>query len=66
MYHKNQPVESLLRLPQVLKIIPVSKSTWWAGVKSGRFPKPVKLGPRTTCWRKSDIMKLVKEGECHG
>jgi len=30
---------------------PVSKSTWWAGVKSGRFPKPVKLGPRITAWR---------------
>jgi prophage regulatory protein len=66
MYHKNQPVDPLLRLPQVLKIIPVSRSTWWAGVKSGRFPKPIKLGPRTTCWRESDIMKLVKEGECHG
>lgn len=39
----------LLRLKMVLEIIPVSKSTWWAGVKSGRFPKPVKtLGGRIT------------------
>lgn len=66
MRHKNQPIDPLLRLPQVLKIVPVSKSTWWAGVKSGRFPKPIKLGPRTTCWRESDINKLVKEGGYHG
>jgi predicted DNA-binding transcriptional regulator AlpA len=41
--------------------IPVSKSTWWAGVKSGRFPKPVKLGPRTTAWRREDIHGLIEE-----
>lgn len=43
-------------------IIPVSKSTWWSGVKSGRFPKSVKLGPRTTCWRISDIKVLIANG----
>lgn len=43
-------------------LIDVSRSTWWAGVKSGRFPKPVKLGPRTTCWRGSDLLALVKHG----
>ena len=40
--------------------IPVSKSTWWAGVKSGRFPKPVKLGPRTTAWRVEDILAFIE------
>jgi prophage regulatory protein len=40
--------------------IPVSKSTWWAGVKSGRFPKPVKLGPRITAWRVEDIRALIE------
>jgi predicted DNA-binding transcriptional regulator AlpA len=40
--------------------IPVSKSTWWAGVKSGRFPKPVKLGPRITAWRIEDIRALIE------
>lgn len=40
-------------------IIPVSKSTWWSGVRSGRFPKPVKLGPRTTAWRVEDIHALI-------
>jgi prophage regulatory protein len=45
--------------PPIAPIIPVGKSTWWAGVKSGRFPKPVKLGPRTTAWRVNEIRKLI-------
>lgn len=53
------PKTGFLRLPEVLKLIPVSKSTWWAGVKSGRFPKSVKLGPRTTAWRAEDIQALI-------
>jgi prophage regulatory protein len=44
------------------RLIPVSRSTWWKGVKEGRFPQPVKLGPRTTCWRESDIAELLKHG----
>ena len=44
--------------PPVPAIIPVSKSAWWAGCKSGRYPKPVKLGPRTTAWRVEDIRNL--------
>ncbi|MCC0016714.1 MAG: AlpA family phage regulatory protein [Rhodobiaceae bacterium] len=48
--------------PPVTQIIPVSKSTWWAGVKSGRFLKPVKLGPRTTAWRVEDIRDLIANG----
>jgi predicted DNA-binding transcriptional regulator AlpA len=44
--------------PPVPAVIPVSKSTWWAGVKSGRFPRPVKLGSRITAWRVDDIRAL--------
>jgi prophage regulatory protein len=51
--------QSLLRLRQVLKLVPIAASTWWAGVRSGRYPKPVKLGPRTTAWRASDILELI-------
>jgi predicted DNA-binding transcriptional regulator AlpA len=40
----------------------VSKSTWWAGVKSGRYPASVKLGPRITAWRVEDIRKLIRTG----
>ena len=41
--------------------IPVGRSTWWEGVKTGRFPKPVKLGPRTTAWRVEDIRDLIEK-----
>jgi prophage regulatory protein len=41
--------------------IPVGRSTWWAGVRSSRFPKPVKLGPRTTVWKVDDIRDLIEK-----
>lgn len=53
------PVNGFMRLSAILRIIPIGKSTWWAGVKSGRFPRPVKLGPRTTAWRCEDVRELV-------
>lgn len=66
------PEIGYIRLPQIIgdpksdppqpAIIPVSKSTWWSGIKSGRYPKPVKLSERCTAWRVSDIRKLLKEG----
>lgn len=49
------------RLPQVLEIFPVSKSEWWLGCKEKRYPASIKLGPRTTAWRKSDILALVEK-----
>lgn len=52
---------AFLRLPQILNLIPIGKSTWWAGVKSGRFPKPVKLGPNITAWRAESIRNLIAE-----
>ena len=45
--------------PPIPSIIPVKKSCWWDGVKTGRFPKPVKLGPRVTAWRVEDIRALI-------
>ena len=56
------PVHGLLRLPQVLSMIPISKSAWWEGCRTGRYPKPVKLGPRTTVWRAEDIADRELEG----
>jgi len=55
------PEIGFLRLKQVLQIIPISKSHWWAGVKEGRFPQSIKLGARTTCWRVEDIRNLVEQ-----
>ncbi len=56
----NIPENAFLRLPQVLALIPISKSAWWAGCKTGQYPKPVKLGQRTTAWRSADIAALVE------
>lgn len=45
--------------PAIPPIYPVSKSTWWQGVRTGRYPKPVKLGERITAWRVEDIRALI-------
>ena len=42
----------------ILPIIPVSKSCWWAGIRSGKYPKGVKLSERCTAWRESDIRAI--------
>lgn len=62
------PESGFLRLPQIIgdtkrgipAVIPVSKSTWWEGCKTGKFPKPIKLGPRTTVWNVADIRGLIE------
>ena len=55
------PETGFLRLPQVLAVFPVSRSSWWAGVKEGKYPQPVKLSPRCTAWRAEDIRTLINE-----
>ncbi|SDX00825.1 helix-turn-helix transcriptional regulator [Litoreibacter albidus] len=62
------PTTGFVRLSQIIAPagpIPVSKSTWWQGVKEGRFPQPQKLGPRTTVWKAEDVRALF-EGEANG
>lgn len=66
------PVTGYVRLQQIIgnpkanppipAIIPVSKSTWWAGVATGRYPKAYKLGPRTTAWKVEEIRALIAHG----
>lgn len=67
--HDDLPHTGFLRLRSILApigpipvSIPVSKSTWWAGVRDGRFPKPTKLGARITVWRAEDIRALIEKG----
>lgn len=54
------PETGFLRLPEVLRLYPVSKSTWWSGIREGRYPHPVKLGERATAWRVEDIRALIE------
>ena len=63
------PETGFLRLRQILgdlksnppipPIIPISRSSWWAGVRCGRFPRQTKLGPRTSAWRVDEIRALI-------
>ena len=58
--------EKLLRLSQVLEIIPISRSAWWNGCREGKFPQPIKLGPKTTVWKLSEIQELLNRiGDQH-
>ena len=53
--------DALLRISQVLELIPISRSAWWQGCKSGKYPQPIKLGPKTTVWTASAIAKTLRE-----
>ena len=65
------PETGFLRLPHIIgdavanppipEVFPVSRSTWWAGVKSGRYPPGVKIGPRCTAWKVEDIRALIEK-----
>lgn len=61
--HSDLDEFAFMRLPEILKVFPVSKSKWWEGVRIQRYPKSIKLGPRVTVWRKSDIRKLLESPE---
>lgn len=54
------PSIGFIRLAKVLAIIPVSKSAWYDGVNEGRYPSPVRLGPRTAAYRVEDIVALIE------
>jgi len=51
--------EGFYRIKQILGILPVSRRTWWRGVKSGKYPKPLKLSKNVTAWRVSEIEQLL-------
>ncbi|MGA3846860.1 helix-turn-helix transcriptional regulator [Ralstonia nicotianae] len=55
------PETGFVRLPQILSLIPISRSAWWAGVREGKFPKGIKLGSKTTVWRAEDIRALINQ-----
>lgn len=55
----NHDIDGYLRLRDVLKLVPVSRATWWAGIRDGRFPAGSKLGPKIRVWRKSEIVELL-------
>ena len=54
------PDTGFVRLPTILRVYPVSRSTWWDMVRDGRAPAPVKLTERCTAWRAEDIRALIE------
>lgn len=54
------PETGFVRLPQILSLIPISRSAWWAGIREGKFPQGIKLGSKTTVWRVEDIRNLIE------
>ena len=70
MHSSSLPETGFVRLPDIIgnakadppikPVYPGSRSTWWEGVRSGRYPQPVKLGPRITAWRVEDIRALIE------
>lgn len=66
------PATGFVRLPQIIgnpkanppipPVIPISRTLWWEGVKSGRYPQPVKLSERVTAWKVEDIRALIERG----
>jgi predicted DNA-binding transcriptional regulator AlpA len=69
--HPNLPLSGFVRIrqiigdskanPPILPIIPIGRSSWWKGVKEGKYPAPIKLGAKTTVWRAEDIHALLNQ-----
>lgn len=55
------PESGFVRIKQVLSIIPIGRTSWYAGIKQGKYPAGIRLGARTTAWRVEDIRALVKK-----
>jgi predicted DNA-binding transcriptional regulator AlpA len=61
MQGESLPATGFVRVRDILKVVPVSKSTWWSGVRAGRYPQPTRaLGARITAWRVEDIRALIE------
>lgn len=59
--HTTLPQTGFVRLPQILSVIPVGRSTWWLWVKQKKAPAPLKLGPHTTAWKVEDVRALIQK-----
>lgn len=54
------PDDALINEPEALSIIYCSRTHFWRGVKSGRYPQPIKLGPRMNRYNIGAIRKVAK------
>lgn len=61
LIYSDLPETGYLRLAQVLRFIPIGRSSWYAGIKDGRYPRPIRIGPKTAVYRAEDIRQLLAE-----
>jgi prophage regulatory protein len=57
------PPDALIRIEKIIGpngYIPVSRSSFYEGIKLGIYPKPIRLGKRTSAWRLSEILAVVQ------
>lgn len=55
-----------LRITSIVEpdgLFQISRSAWYKGVKEGRYPAPLKLGPRTSVWSTPSLQALLTEIE---
>lgn len=57
----NQPVPTMLRLPQVMAMVGLKRSWIYERIRQGEFPAPIKLGPRVSVWMHSAIVNWIQE-----
>lgn len=57
--NRGWPEEGLVRLPQVLAVVPVSRSTWLRGVEAGHYPRPKKIGARAVAWDVAELRECL-------
>ena len=53
----------ILKIPEVLALVKISKSTLYRFIEAGDFPRPIRLGPRARAWRKAEILKWLETRE---
>ncbi len=56
----NSSVKRLLRIKEVLARLSISRSSFLEGCRTGRYPKPIKIGPRTTVWKSEEIDAFIE------
>jgi prophage regulatory protein len=59
--HRKLTDENYMKLKEVLSLLRISKSTWYAGISRGEFPQPVRIGTRTVLWKESDIEAYLQK-----
>lgn len=55
------PQEGFVRLPVVLKVLSIGKTSWWCGIRDGKYPRPAMMGKRTARWNVKDIRALIEK-----